>query len=362
VIGDDERRLLEEAWRSPSGKRDRGGKAALVAVAALAGSRRSSPPGTGGGGRSSARAKLERLTHHAPEVMVKVTGRQRGGDHTAAHLDYIGRHGKLEVETSEGDLIHSRQGLQALADEWGEQEAQTSRRREPLTSVSMILSMPPGSDPEGVYQSARAIAHAELDAFGWAMALHTDTDHPHVHLTVAARGEDGLRFNPRKDDLVRFREAFARELRARGIEAEATPRRARGIVRKPETTAVRKIRERAENGSAPPPRVLEEGRRTSAALANERPPDARPWEVAIVTTQARIRAAYRKVADRLAQSADPGDRALAAGTRSFVETMAEPATRDRAGAFPAAQGQISRSPQVRPSRAIRRSDDPEIER
>src|SRR3546814_1171134 len=64
------------------------------------------------------------------------------------------------------------------------------------------------------------------------LALHTDTDHPHVHLTVATEGADGTRFNPRKADLHHMRETFAHELRARGVAAEATPRRARGHVQK----------------------------------------------------------------------------------------------------------------------------------
>src|SRR3546814_8560060 len=60
------------------------------------------------------------------------------------------------------------------------------------------------------------------------LALHTDTPRPHVHLTVQAEGLDRNRFNPRPVQLNRFRERFARELRARGVAAEATPRRARG--------------------------------------------------------------------------------------------------------------------------------------
>jgi hypothetical protein len=64
------------------------------------------------------------------------------------------------------------------------------------------------------------------------MALHTfETDpdphpspHPHVHLTVKATGFDGMRLNPRKPDLQRWREGFAEALRQHGIEATTTSR------------------------------------------------------------------------------------------------------------------------------------------
>ncbi len=56
-----------------------------------------------------------------------------------------------------------------------------------------------------------------------------DTDqnpspHPHVHLTVKAAGLDGVRLNPRKADLQRWREGFAEALREHGIEATTTSR------------------------------------------------------------------------------------------------------------------------------------------
>src|SRR3546814_6640399 len=53
----------------------------------------------------TARAKLARIVRKAPEVVVKVTGRQRGGSHIKAHLDYIGRKGDVEIETRDGEIL-----------------------------------------------------------------------------------------------------------------------------------------------------------------------------------------------------------------------------------------------------------------
>jgi len=316
--------FLDTIWRAPSGGKTTGSKGRLNVPAGK------KPAGGGGGGSVAAtKAKLQRITSRVPEVMVKVSGRQRGGSHTAAHLEYIGRHGKLEVETSDGMKLENVQELRELAKEWAEDEAATTRRRDPLTSVSVVLSMPPGTDPDTVYQAARAFARTELDRFPYAMALHTDADHPHVHLTVCAHGEQGERFNPRKDDLAGWRESFARELRARGIEAEATPRRARGVIQKTERTPVRKIRDRAEIGMAELPRVLQFGRVEAEAMAREKPVIARPWEVTAIVRQSDVRSSYEKAATELDASADPADRKLAQQTRAFIALMPLPVTRDR---------------------------------
>src|SRR3546814_16552742 len=53
----------------------------------------------------TARAKLARIVRTAPEVVVKVTGRQRGGSHIKAPLDYIGRKGDVELETRDGEIL-----------------------------------------------------------------------------------------------------------------------------------------------------------------------------------------------------------------------------------------------------------------
>lgn len=327
--------FLDESFRPATGNRgkhDRGG--AIVAGALLAAASRSGRPGEGkghigkGGARVAARDKLARVTKKTPEVMVKVTGRQKGGAHTAAHLEYIARHGKLEVETSDGQTIKHVADLRELAREWTDDELGTTKRREPLTSVSMVLSMPPGTDPETLKEAVRAFARVELQPFQYAMALHTDEAHPHVHLTIAARGEDGVRFDPRKNDLALWRESFARELRARGIEAEATPRRARGIVQKPEQIAVRKLLERSSAGGELP-QVMHDSQATARSMATENPARPRPWEVQAFVKQAAIRESYTKAATLLDSSDSQADRELARQTRAFVAAMPSPVSRDR---------------------------------
>jgi len=68
----------------------------------------------------TARAKLARIVRKAPEVVVKVTGRQRGGRHVKAHLDYIGRKGSVEIETRDGEILTTKDDIDERAAEWSD--------------------------------------------------------------------------------------------------------------------------------------------------------------------------------------------------------------------------------------------------
>src|SRR6185503_11619146 len=101
----------------------------------------------------------------------------------------------------------------------------------------------------------------------YVFTLHTDTPRPHVHLSICSRGHMGERLNPKKADLELWRQIFAQALRDRGVEAEATPRRARGVTRKAERGPLRRIRERHEAGQGDPARVRRDAYREAAKAA-----------------------------------------------------------------------------------------------
>ena len=63
------------------------------------------------------------------------------------------------------------------------------------------------------------------------MALHTDDDHPHVHVVVKAVSEQGQRLNIKKATLRAWRQQFAANLRELGVAANATERAVRGETR-----------------------------------------------------------------------------------------------------------------------------------
>jgi type IV secretory pathway VirD2 relaxase len=55
------------------------------------------------------RAKASRVAAGSPEVMVKITGFGKGADHVKAHLDYITRKGKLEMENDRGEIFTGKE-------------------------------------------------------------------------------------------------------------------------------------------------------------------------------------------------------------------------------------------------------------
>lgn len=266
----------------------------------------------------TARAKLARIVRKAPEVVVKVTGRQRGGAHVKAHLEYIGRRGEVAIETRDGEVLTSKDDIAERAAEWS--DTLQWRSRPTVSSVSLIFSMPEGTDPDKVLRAVRALAHAELsDNHDYVLALHTDTPRPHVHLTVQAEGLDRTRFNPRPMQLNRFRERFARELRARGVAAEASPRRARGRGIAGSSLALVKIRARLRaEGSR---QIADADRRTSEqAIAVASGQATLPEFIAAGTERWQaIRAAYRQAAAALDATGVTDDRELANDVRGFLD-------------------------------------------
>lgn len=270
------------------------------------------------------RAKLERIVSRVPEVMVKITGRAKGVEHLKSHLAYITRNGALDAETEQGAAMTGRSGLKDLQQRWEDDAVlDDKRRRDGSLSINIILSMPAGTDAVAVKDSARAFA---IETFGYnhdyVFVQHLDDKHPHVHLTVQSLGHDGRRLNPRKADLQAWRERFARELRLRGIAAEATPRRTRGRIRKADRGAVLALRKRRiapEVDRLAREEVLREVRGGKTA--------ERPWDERIRSRQGAIRQQYLDYASELQRSGTARDSALARQIRQFVKDMPAVETR-----------------------------------
>jgi type IV secretory pathway VirD2 relaxase len=155
----------------------------------------------------------------------------------------------------------------------------------------------------------------------YVFTLHTDTPRPHVHLSICSRGYAGERLNPKKADLEHWRQTFAQALRDRGVEAEATPRRARGVTRKAERTPLRKIRDRHESGKGAMAQVRQAAYREAASAAFQGQTVRTPWEQRIADRQRAVRGLYLAQARLLGQSSEPADKALGARVEAFVRDM-----------------------------------------
>ncbi|AIP36288.1 relaxase/mobilization nuclease domain protein [Paraburkholderia xenovorans LB400] len=175
---------------------------------------------------------------------------------------------------------------------------------------NVLLSMPPGTDRQAVRKAARAFAAEEFgDGRRYVFAAHDDEAHPHVHMSIQVRGPDGKRLNPRKQDLQRWRERFAAQLREQGVEANATRRLARGETRRYPKQAVVHITTRGEMPRYWRSEVDELTRRTLWAA------HAAPLET------------WRGVLHVMEGSQSADDRRLAAVITDFVRTM--PVQQDR---------------------------------
>ena len=193
-------------------------------------------------------ALIGRTVRWTPEVMVKVLAKDSNNLRSVArHLNYIGRQGNLELETDDGDRLQVRDAGQQLVENWDldlDQDRRDSRLsagrgRAPKLVHKIMLSMPPGTPANGVLDAARNFAREEFALkHRYALVLHTDEPHPHVHLVVKAASEQGVRLNIRKTTLREWRREFARHLRDRGIAANATECAVRGMGRIHKTDSI----------------------------------------------------------------------------------------------------------------------------
>ena len=280
--------------------------------------------GGGSQARMSGRAIMatDRTSRRVPEVMVRITGRQHGGGHVLANFAYISRlgHGsdeELGLETSEGVMLRDGRDMQVLAKDWHNFEMDGDARRKGATSISMILSMPTGTDPERLKAAALDFAGEEFANRSWVAGLHVDRDHPHVHITIARRDFDGRRFHPDRDDLFRWRQRFAEKLRKRGIEANATPTKARGIDPAHEHIAVRKMRDKGQV-----PRLDASRAERARRLRDQGIPD--PVEAVLASRQAIVRATYMRSVAELSASPSLADQVVAQSLERFVAALPPP--------------------------------------
>jgi hypothetical protein len=185
--------------------------------------------------------QIARTVRRVPEVIVKVSGGGRDVGGVQAHLKYIDRHGKLALETDDGRSLQGKEAAAQLVNDWNLDLAPGQHRTDaagqhtgPKLVHNIVLSMPRKTPADAMLAAAQQFAREEFAVqHRYAMVLHTDQDHPHVHLVVKAEHEyePGKRLNIRKATLRRWREAFAAALREQGVAANASSLATRGRTR-----------------------------------------------------------------------------------------------------------------------------------
>jgi hypothetical protein len=202
---------------------------------------------------------IGRTVGRTPEVMVKVTS-GRGSTSSrgvAAHFSYIGRGGDLEIETDDGERLVGKNAGRQLISDWDLDMDEDrnrpglfaiNRRKPPKLVHKIIFSMPAGTPPKKVLAAVHDFAREEFGGkHRYAMVLHTDEPHPHVHVVVKTVSEAGVRLNISRETLGHWRQEFARQLRARGVAANATTRSVRGQSRAPKLDSIFRAAQRGES-------------------------------------------------------------------------------------------------------------------
>jgi hypothetical protein len=276
----------------------------------------------------SAVARVGRVARKAPEVMVKVSGSGKNSGQVLAHMTYITRNGKIEAENERGEKIEGLDDVKQAFREWGFSTAQASSRRRAQT-VNIVLSMPEGTDPKAVLAAARAFAKERFSGnHQYLLVLHsTETDpdpkappHPHVHLSVKAQGFDLTWLKRSKADLQEWRETFAEKLRERGVEAEATPRRSRGVIAKARSQPMHHLAKTPRRSTVIREQVDELIREQSAPTASGSK-SAAPWDEAIRARQNTVRQAYEELEQALRTTSDPQARRAATDLAAFLKDL-----------------------------------------
>lgn len=271
--------------------------------------------------------QIVRTLRGDPEVLVKVSGGGRSWETVRAHLAYIDRAGGLEVRTDEGERLKGKDVADYLVHDWHLDVAKgqyrgrptlTEKDRRPKQAHNIVFSMPAGTPPHKLLAATQKFAREKFALRNrYAMVLHTEQKHPHVHLVVKAVSEQGDRLCIRKPTLRQWREDFAEYLRELGVPANATPTQLRG-----------KLKARNHAGIY---RALERGtstfiRRKVEAVALELHRGQltlEPGKAKLIDTRQRVRADWTATAALLRAQ---GCESLAQDVEHYIRAMPPAAT------------------------------------
>lgn len=273
-------------------------------------------------------AQISRTVHRTPEVMVKVLN--QGGQNLGAvrrHLDYIGRGGEVAIETDDEQQVAGRRTEENLVEDWDldldDKRRQTSLsaangRKPPKLVHKLMFSMPAGTPPDKVLAATREFAREHFALkHRYAMALHTDEPHPHVHMLVKAVSEQGVRLNIRKVTLREWRRDFARHLRQQGVPANAIERAVRGATQKAQRDGIYRAMRQGESTHL---RARVDA--VAADIRSGRRP-LEPGKATLVETRKEVLRGWLAVSDMLDRQGQPE---LSASARRFVDSTQAPRT------------------------------------
>ena len=266
-------------------------------------------------GKKARIERIKKIINHSPEVMIKVTGFTHDFKHFKTHLNYITRNATLELEDEQGSIYSASEDIHHLVHYWQAHHWDSKTHADKTRcTANLVLSMPYGTDAGVLKDAVRSFASKTFSDYRYVMALHQDTDNPHIHLTVQSCGLQGNRLQIKRGDPQKWQETFALELDKRGIDAEATPRAIRGVVLKSVSQIIRQMKDRGIKLDIS--KSMVENIRT-LWTQNKQTMIPRPWETHTKAKQKTIRTAWLTLAAEFKET----DKPLSDKIRAFVDKM-----------------------------------------
>jgi Relaxase/Mobilisation nuclease domain len=265
--------------------------------------------------------QIKLTVRRTPEVMVKVSGGARTLGGVEQHMAYIGRDGELALEMDTGEVVLGKGVEREVVEDWNLAvdanrrftERSIQRRAPPKLVYNLIFSMPSGTSPKTLLAAVRKLAVNEWQLqHRYVMALHTDSDHPHVHVVLMATDLQGKRLNIRKATLRSWRVQFAENLRELGIAANATERAVRGLSQTRKTDGIYRAARRGESTH------VRDRRASALADAPEIQVHAERGANTLRQTRAAVVEGWRQVASKLRAI---GQHQVADSIRVFLSAM-----------------------------------------
>lgn len=180
----------------------------------------------------SIKNKLRHVVTKSPEVMIKKTGGNKSFKAIKSHIDYISRNGKVDLENEKEEVFKRKISMEEIKEFYGEGEGlelDEQEEAEHQITYNFVFSMPKGTERNAFENATKSFIHQEFgDNHQYLMAAHHDTESPHVHVSIKAKGHDGKRIKITKAATEERRERYAEFLNERGIKASATRRYVRG--------------------------------------------------------------------------------------------------------------------------------------
>ncbi len=169
---------------------------------------------------------LVRIAQKKTQAIYKISSFGKSQQRILAHLRYITRNGKLELEDEDGNKLSQSLDRKELINRWSMDFNDRSR-----DTMHLVLSTPPGTDRQNALNACKEFLKEEYGKSGHedVVVAHNDTDHPHIHAVINMTSCYGSKLNPRKAYLRNVRKYFAQICREHDIDVEASSRCERGL-------------------------------------------------------------------------------------------------------------------------------------